>query len=211
MHCSVLWNDASVWRFIQTYTQRSLQLADCESFGFDYLYDLCSYRNHYHRIGGCEGKVFAENIRQAINAATSIRVRTQSNYYNLCWVEIAICTKETRGIRISLFAFGCKQSLRSPNHTIKPLLIQFCYAVTGAFVYYSTCFCGNIFFIRLAMQWPALIQLWRRNEDVFLKPPYAQKKRTLAFELRAVTFTVIVLSFCKYIAISTYNEDLNLF
>lgn len=71
-------------------------------------------------------------------------------------------------------------------------------SLPGALIFYLVCLFANVFFIRMAMEWPTLIRLWRRNEDVFLKPPYRRWKRSLAVELRVITITVMAAALRKW-------------
>lgn len=71
--------------------------------------------------------------------------------------------------------------------------------MTGSLIFYGTCLFGNLFFIKIAIEWPNLIQLWRRNEDVFLKVPYIKWKRSLAFDIRIITISIMVMSLRKYL------------
>lgn len=74
---------------------------------------------------------------------------------------------------------------------------QITLGVAGALIFYSVCLFGNLFFIRIALHWPSIIRLWRRNENVFLKLPYKRWKLSLSLELRVVTMTVMAVSLRK--------------
>ncbi|XP_037048444.1 uncharacterized protein LOC119082852 [Bradysia coprophila] len=109
------------------------------------------------------------------------------------------------GIRFFYLTRGLLLSIAGTIITYELVLIQFHKidyerpSGSCAIIFYSVCLFSDLFFIRIAIHWPSLIQLWRRNEDVFLKLPYRRWKLSLSLELRALTLTVMAVAMLEHI------------
>ncbi|KAJ6635417.1 Gustatory receptor for sugar taste 64f, partial [Pseudolycoriella hygida] len=112
-----------------------------------------------------------------------------------------ILSDDTRSVRFEWFSVrvivAIIFTLLNAMEVITVILLAFEEEITlglaGSLIFYSACLFGSVFFIKMAQEWPRLIRLWRRNEDVFLKLPYKPGKRSLAFELRILNNIVMTM------------------
>lgn len=71
------------------------------------------------------------------------------------------------------------------------------YIKIGAFTFYTITTLGHYLFFRLAIKWPRIMEVWAKEEQIFLQPPYLLKGPSLKRRIRIVCYILMFASLCK--------------
>lgn len=84
--------------------------------------------------------------------------------------------------------------------------IHNCMEFSAEQLYFTFNFCGTVCFFVIACRWKQIMMYWRKQEDIFLRPPYKPYGISLRVKIGVTGLSLIGLSFGKY----SWNESLHL-
>lgn len=71
----------------------------------------------------------------------------------------------------------------------------------GGIIFYVQSTLASFVLISIASKWKNLINVWNRQEMVFLRYPYTTNGRKLGTKIRLIVYSLVLMAACKYVVI----------